>query len=133
MPLTARIRLCADPSVRVPLRLRVPRAHVHVQRVDLERVLSHEPRLQRQDLLLHADAGASVRLGNAEQPVVRRDFHERVGAAAFEHHHLHVANLDALALRRGELVKLEQKRKSGGVADETRGGTDGSHERLLGK
>jgi hypothetical protein len=54
------------------------------------------------------------------------DLHERVSAAAFEHQHLDVANLDALALCRGELVKLEKKWKSGRVAEEF-AATDWSH------
>ena len=130
MPLTARMRLCADPSVRVPLRFRDALAHRHVQRVDFERILSDEPGLQRQHLFLHADAGTSVGFGDAEQPVVGRNLHERVRAAPLEHHHLHVANLDALALRRGELVELQQERQRGRVAEEFAAG-NGSHGDLL--
>ena len=65
MPLTARIRLWADPSVRVPLKLLVPSTHLRVELVDLERILSDQPRLERQHLLLDADAGRAVRLGDA--------------------------------------------------------------------
>ncbi len=51
--------------------------------------------------------------------------------ASLEHHHLHVANLDALALRRGELVELEKKRKSGRVAEELAATETGAIGRLL--
>ncbi len=93
-------------------------AHVGVERVDLERILADEPRLERQDAFLHADAGASVRLGDAEIPVICGDFHQRVGAAAFEHHHLHVANLRALALGRHALGKAQEPRQRRAVAEE---------------
>ena len=117
----------ADEVVRRPVGARpaqIPRAlaHRHVQRVNLERILSDEPGLQRQHLLLHADAGASVGLRDAEQPVVCRDLHERVRAAPFEHHHLHVANLDALALRRGELVEAAAETEARPCSRGTRGG-----------
>ena len=82
MPLTARISLCAEPSVRVPLRSLRALAHLRVERVDLERILADEPRLQRQHLLLHADAGRAVGFGDAVDAGVGHDLDQRVGAAA---------------------------------------------------
>ena len=117
MPLTARIRLCAEPSVRVPLKLRRAFAHLRVELVDLQWIFADQPRLERQHLLLHADAGRAVGLGDAVQPGIRRDLDEGVGAAGPLHqHHLHVANLHALPLGGGELVKRRQERGTIGAA-----------------
>jgi hypothetical protein len=105
MPLTARIRLCAEPSVRVPLKLRVP--------FDLERILAHQPGLEREDLLFDADAGRAIPLPYPVEPGIRRDLDEGVVAArALQKHHLHVANLHALPLGCRPLVKGGQERRN---------------------
>lgn len=66
--------------------------------VDLQWILADEPRLEAEDLLLHADAGAAVGFADAVDAVVGGDFDERVGAAAGHHHYLHVADLEAARL-----------------------------------
>ncbi len=101
-------------------------AEIGVDRIDLERVFSHQPRLEREDLLLHSDAGTPIGFGNAEQSIVGRNLHECVGTATLEQHRLHVANLHALALGGSELVELEEKRKGGGVAKKL-AARNGSH------
>ena len=98
MPLTARSRLCAEPSVRVPERSFVRDSHPRIERVDLQRIFADQPRLERQDLLLDADAGSAVRLADAELAVVGNHLHQRVGAAAQQGHRLDVADPDALAI-----------------------------------
>ena len=74
--------------------VRLSSPSVRVERVDLERILADQPRLEREDLLLDADAGSAVRLGDAVQAVVGDDLDQGVGAAALHHHGLDVADLD---------------------------------------
>ena len=86
-------------------------AHLRVELVDLERILSDEPRLHRKNLLLHADARRAVRLRDAVESRIRRDLDEGVVAARTLHQHpLHVANLHALPLGGRERVKRRQER-----------------------
>ena len=85
-------------------------AHVGVEGVDFERVLPHQPRLERQHLLLHADARASICFGKTEQAIIRGDLDKGIGTATLEHHHLDVADLHALPLGGGQLVELKQER-----------------------
>src|SRR3954447_25562427 len=77
-------------------------SHPAIQGVDLERVFTHEPRLQREDLLLYPYAGRAVRLADSKLAVIGDDLHESVSAAAQKHHHLDVADPYALALGRAK-------------------------------
>ena len=81
-------------------------AHLRVKLVDFERILAHQPRLERQHLLFDADARTAVGLGDTVRAGVRRDLDEGIAAArALHNHYLHVTNLHALPLSGGEVVK----------------------------
>ena len=67
-------------------------AHPCVQRIDLERILAHQPRLQREHLLFHTDAWRSIRLGDAVVTRLRRDLGER-RCLTLQHHHPKVPDL----------------------------------------
>ena len=98
---------------------KVFRAHtqVCVQGIDLQRIFPHEPRLDGKNLLAHADAGSSVRLSNAIQPVIGNDSHQNVGARCSLHRHgLHIADLDALPFSGRKAMVCGQERNAGGSA-----------------
>jgi len=87
-------------------------AHLRVQRIDLERVLANQPRLQREHLLFHPDAWRSIRLGNTVVTGVRRDLDQRVGAAGpLEHHHVKIADLRTFPLGSRVVVSQGQSRR----------------------
>ena len=97
--------------------VRTPRSRV--EGIDLQRIFADQPRLEREDLLLHADAGSAVRLADAVQAVVGDDLDQHVGARRALHRHgLHVADLDALPLRGGEPPVCAQQRNGSGGAQE---------------
>ena len=117
MPLAARRKLCAEPSVRVPERSFVRDTQVCVQGIDLQRIFPQQPRLDGKNLLAHADAGSSVRLSNAIQPVIGNDPHQNVSARCSLHRHgLHIADLDALPFRGRKAMVCGQEGNAGGSA-----------------
>ena len=101
----------ADQVVRRPVRARAAQiasapAHLRVERVNLERIFPDQPLLERQHLLFDTDARGAVGLRDSVNARVRRDLDERIGARrTLQHHHLHVPNLDALALGGRQVVK----------------------------
>jgi hypothetical protein len=97
-------------------------AHLGIELVDLQRILPHQPRLERQHLLFHADGRRAVGLGDAVGPGIRGDLDEGVVAArALHHHHLHVANLHALPLGSRELVEGRDERRRAPTRERHRG------------
>ena len=98
-------------------------AELRVELVDLKRVLAHQRRLQRQDLLTDADPGSAVTFPNPVQAVVGEDADVNVGArGALHRHRLDVPDLESLPLGGDELMVAGQERDRGGGSEELAAG-----------
>src|SRR5262245_42730640 len=76
-----------------------------IEGINLQRVFSHKPRLERLDLLSHADAGTPISLTDPMQTVIGNDLDEGICARPLKYHRLDITNLEALFLRgRQEMV-----------------------------
>src|ERR1700760_4405778 len=88
--------------------LRTANSHEGINRIDLQRVLAHQERLERLDLFLDPDARQAICLGDAVVAVVCKYFDQYIGARTGQGHGLNIGNFRCCCYRSGEPGKYAE-------------------------